>query len=230
MTINGYEVFVFDNTGTKNESADRYTIILAENGDLSYCGVHPFAPQGIGGHGNNIVDKKLGNHWEDWCKQRKKTIKQAVTEWLSTARNDTDWLGNEVTDKSKLPEDVLKFIIQDLTFEKDYVWRQVFPKLDISRGAPMGRTNVGINPIETKEFKATRDKMLSLRTKFDRATTVTNKEVLKELGLVLHDRKIPMATDSAYDSNGAYWGLHPEYKQLRIRYLKNLTYIEFYWK
>lgn len=40
-----------------------------------------------------------------------------------------------------------------------------------------------------------------------------------------YDCAVPMSGDGAYDRGGAYWGLG---SQLRVRYTKGLTYIEFY--
>jgi hypothetical protein len=43
----------------------------------------------------------------------------------------------------------------------------------------------------------------------------------------VYDCAVPMSSDSAYDKGGAYWGLGP---QLRVKYTKDLSYIEFYRK
>jgi hypothetical protein len=43
----------------------------------------------------------------------------------------------------------------------------------------------------------------------------------------IYDSAVPMSGDGAYDRGGAYWGLG---EQLRVKYTKDLTYIEFYRK
>ena len=39
------------------------------------------------------------------------------------------------------------------------------------------------------------------------------------------DCAVPLSGDGAYDRGGAYWGIG---KQLRVRYTKDLSYVEFY--
>lgn len=41
----------------------------------------------------------------------------------------------------------------------------------------------------------------------------------------IYDCAVPMSSDSAYDKGGAYWELG---KQLRVKYTKDLSYVEFY--
>ena len=41
----------------------------------------------------------------------------------------------------------------------------------------------------------------------------------------LFDCAVPMSNDGAYDKGGAYWGIG---RQLRVRYTKDLSYVEFY--
>jgi len=45
----------------------------------------------------------------------------------------------------------------------------------------------------------------------------------------VYDCFVPMFNDG-YDKGYAYWGLHPNYKRLRVKYHKDLSYIEFYWQ
>jgi hypothetical protein len=45
----------------------------------------------------------------------------------------------------------------------------------------------------------------------------------------VYDCFVPMFNDG-YDKGYAYWGLHPQYKRLRVKYHKDLSYIEFYWQ
>lgn len=41
----------------------------------------------------------------------------------------------------------------------------------------------------------------------------------------IYDCRVPMYSDGAYDKGGAYWGIGPE---LRVKYTKDLSYVEFY--
>lgn len=41
----------------------------------------------------------------------------------------------------------------------------------------------------------------------------------------VYDCRIPMSFDSAYDKGGAYWGSGGA---IRVRYTKDLSYVEFY--
>ena len=41
----------------------------------------------------------------------------------------------------------------------------------------------------------------------------------------VYDCAVPMNSDRAYDSGGCYFGIG---RQLRVRYVKDLTYVEFY--
>lgn len=43
----------------------------------------------------------------------------------------------------------------------------------------------------------------------------------------IFDSRVPMSCYGEYDKGGAYWGLG---KELRVRYTKDLSYIEFYRK
>jgi hypothetical protein len=44
----------------------------------------------------------------------------------------------------------------------------------------------------------------------------------------VYDCLVPMFNDG-YDKGYAYWGYHPQNKRLRVKYHKDLTYIDFYW-
>lgn len=41
----------------------------------------------------------------------------------------------------------------------------------------------------------------------------------------VYDCAVPMSNDGAYDKGGAYWGTG---RQLRVRYTKDLSFIQFY--
>lgn len=72
-------------------------------------------------------------------------------------------------------------------------------------GAPMGRANVGSQPITV--------------------TSGRNNRIVKKNQVKVYDCAVPMSSDGAYDKGGAYWGIG---RQLRVRYTKDLSYIEFY--
>lgn len=71
---------------------------------------------------------------------------------------------------------------------------KIITKVDVSRGAPMGRSNVGTWPAR-----------------------LTAKKIF--------DCAVPMSGYGEYDRGGAYWGFGP---QLRVRYTKDLTLVQFY--
>lgn len=43
----------------------------------------------------------------------------------------------------------------------------------------------------------------------------------------IFDCAVPLSNDGAYDKGGAYWGSG---KQLRVKYTKDISYVEFYRK
>jgi hypothetical protein len=79
---------------------------------------------------------------------------------------------------------------------------KIITKVNGRYGAPMGRSNVIPEPSET----------------------INGKPHYKIVGKVF-DCKVPMCNDGAYDKGGAYWGIG---STLRVKYNKDLTYIEFY--
>jgi hypothetical protein len=82
---------------------------------------------------------------------------------------------------------------------------KIITKVDTSRGAPMGRYNVG-------EYPHT-------------VTSGRNCKIFKKHQKKVFDCAVPM--NGAYDRGGAYWGLG---SQLRVSYTKDLSYINFYRK
>lgn len=94
--ITDESVHVFDNGG---ETIDRYTFITPD-GDIYGSSKNPFYPRGFGMFSGNILhDSQRFYKWET----RK--------EYIQEARENPDWLGEEVEIES-LPEDVQKFIKQ----------------------------------------------------------------------------------------------------------------------
>jgi hypothetical protein len=88
---------------------------------------------------------------------------------------------------------------------------KIIDKVNCKYGAPMGRPNVtpqaySIVELAVGDFLACPISKQSKR---------------------IFDCAVPLSSDGAYDKGGAYWGLG---KQLRVRYTKDLTYIEFYRK
>ena len=86
---------------------------------------------------------------------------------------------------------------------------KIITKVDCSRGAPMGRSNVIPQNCNIVDIGALHKVLCDPITK-------TSK--------VIYDCAVPMV-DGAYDAGGAYWGIG---SQLRVSYTKDLTYINFY--
>lgn len=82
--------------------------------------------------------------------------------------------------------------------------KMVIPEVNSRYGAPMGRNNIGKQPITI--------------------TSGRNCRIVKKNQVKVYDKRVPMI-DGAYDAGGAYWGIG---KQLRVRFTKDLSYIEFY--
>jgi len=80
---------------------------------------------------------------------------------------------------------------------------KIITKVNCQFGAPMGRNNIGNQPITI--------------------TSGASCKILKKNQIKVFDSAVPMY--GAYDRGGAYWGLG---KQLRVRYTKDLSYVEFY--
>lgn len=81
---------------------------------------------------------------------------------------------------------------------------KIITKVNGKYGAPMGRYNVGTQPVTI--------------------TSGPNNRIVKKNQIKVFDCAVPMI-DMAYDKGGAYWGMG---NQLRVRYTKDLSYIEFY--
>lgn len=84
---------------------------------------------------------------------------------------------------------------------------KIITKVNTSRGAPMGRANIGDRPIT----------VVSGRN--NRICKKHNKHMR------IYDCAVPMSSDGAYDKGGAYWGFG---KQLRVKYNKDLSFVKFY--
>ena len=76
---------------------------------------------------------------------------------------------------------------------------KIITRVNTSRGAPMGRNNVGTHPVLRKA----------------------------PIKMKVFNCYVPMdMVEPAYDKGGAYWGLSPN--RLRVSYTKDLSYIKFY--
>ena len=82
---------------------------------------------------------------------------------------------------------------------------QLIPEVNCKYGAPMGRANVGKQPVTVTSGK-------NCRIVKKNQTKVYEKRVLMQAG---------------YDMGGAYWGLP---HNLYVRFTKDLSYIEFFRK
>jgi len=83
-------------------------------------------------------------------------------------------------------------------------FHQILCNVDASRGAPMGRPNVGSQPVQVSRGNAGR--------------------ICKCDQTKVYQRRVPMI-DGAYDAGGAYWGIG---KPLYVRFTKDLSYVEFF--
>lgn len=112
MKIKNRNVYVFDNEG---ETIDRYTIVIGSTGELLGCNTEPF--RGFGQHCGNLVDNRMaityGVAWRKYC-DVKKNIKGEVERYVNEARDTPSWLGKEIATPDLLPEQVIKFITQNL--------------------------------------------------------------------------------------------------------------------
>jgi len=84
-----------------------------------------------------------------------------------------------------------------------YAISKILDKVDTRYGAPMGRANVGKPPVTI--------------------TSGPSCKIFKSNQVKVYDRKVTLC--DGYDKGGVYWGYGSE---LRVRYTKDLSYIEFY--
>lgn len=87
---------------------------------------------------------------------------------------------------------------------------KIITDVNTKYGAPMGRSNKYPFLYTIKSNVNKRDILIKLDTK-------------KEFKVF--DCAVPMSSNNAYDRGGAYWG---NGNQLRVRYTKDLSFIEFY--
>ncbi len=81
--------------------------------------------------------------------------------------------------------------------------KDLIPTVSAKYGAPMGRSNVGSQPVTVIRGN--------------------NGRICKCDQTKVYDKRVPM--QDGYDLGGAYWG-YPH--NLRVRFTKDLSYIEFY--
>jgi len=79
----------------------------------------------------------------------------------------------------------------------------IITKVNTKYGAPMGRANVGKQPVTVVSGR--------------------NNRIVKKNQVKVYDRRVTL--NEGYDKGGAYWGIGPE---LRVRFTKDLSYVEFY--
>lgn len=80
---------------------------------------------------------------------------------------------------------------------------EIITQVNCQYGAPMGRANVGSQPITI--------------------TSGNNCRIVKKNQTKVYERKVNLI--DGYDKGGAYWG-YPN--NLYVRFTKDLTYVEFY--
>lgn len=80
---------------------------------------------------------------------------------------------------------------------------EIITTVNSKYGAPMGRRNIGSQPLTIMSGR--------------------NNRIIKKNQTKVYDRKVNLI--DGYDKGGAYWG-NPN--NLRVRFTKDLSYIEFY--
>lgn len=99
---------IFDNGGV---TADRYTIINHETGDVYAAGENPDVPIGMGKFCGNCADHRIVMYGAGW-RQRlpsKKVLRAEIDHYINNARLDPEWLGKEVK-CIQLPMPVQRYI------------------------------------------------------------------------------------------------------------------------
>jgi hypothetical protein len=102
---------IFDNAG---KTADRYTVIFSD-GDMIASSTEPFSPHGIGQHVGNLIDNYCKTAWGGQGTTRPKTQRERNL-WLNVDIAMFKKQGNigKLIKKDQLPEDVKKFIQQEI--------------------------------------------------------------------------------------------------------------------
>lgn len=80
---------------------------------------------------------------------------------------------------------------------------RVITPVNLRYGAPMGRPNVGKQPLTV--------------------TIGANCAIRKCNQVTVYDKRVRLS--DGYDKEGAYWGIG---KELRVRFTADLSYVEFY--
>jgi hypothetical protein len=103
---------IFDKGGS---TADRFTIINTETGDVFAASDNPDTPNGGGKFIGNCADHRIVLYGAGWRQKlpTKKMIRDEIENYINNARLDADWLGREV-DFLRLPESVRRYTSQIL--------------------------------------------------------------------------------------------------------------------
>jgi hypothetical protein len=99
---------VFDNGGA---TADRFTIINDETGDVFGAGENTEIPNGAGKYIGNCAAHRIALYGSGW-RQRiptKKIIREEIDNYINNARLDPNWIGVRL-DIAILPETVRQYI------------------------------------------------------------------------------------------------------------------------
>ena len=86
---------------------------------------------------------------------------------------------------------------------KNWNIKRVITQVNTKYGAPMGRVNIGKEPLTITSGK--------------------NCKILKNNQVKIYDKRVVLI--EGYDNGGAYWGVGNE---LRVKFTADLSYIEFY--
>lgn len=86
---------------------------------------------------------------------------------------------------------------------KDWNIKRVITNVNTKYGAPIGRNNIGFEPIIITSGKSCK--------------------IYKSNKIKIYNKRVILS--DGYDNGGAYWGIG---NQLRVRFTADLTFIEFY--
>lgn len=103
---------IFDNGG---QTFDHYTVIFSD-GEMIGASEHPFSPTGFGQHVGNLIDNYCRTAWGGRGTERP-TNKREINRWITVDIQTFKKSGHigKLIKFDQLPEDVKKFVQQELT-------------------------------------------------------------------------------------------------------------------
>jgi hypothetical protein len=99
---------VFDNGG---RTADRYTIVDRQTGDVFAVSENPQEPGGIARYCGNCADHRITLYGTGWRQMppARRVIQAETDNYIHNAQLDPDWLGQEA-DPERLPDNFRRFL------------------------------------------------------------------------------------------------------------------------